>query len=86
MREPFRVVTKKPRYDIPNFLPVMKGLTEEIHGPALIKTGPAYGVQYRFTKALLRPFVIMQGLASGKITDAELWKLTADPNVSLPLS
>lgn len=86
VREPFRAVTKKPRYDIPNFLPVMKGLTEESHGPALIKTGPAYGMQYRFTKALLRPFVIMQGLSSGKITDEELRKLTADPSDTLPLS
>jgi len=76
VRKPFQVITKKPQYNIPNFLPVMKTLTDESHGPALVKTGEAYGLQYRFSKALLRPFVIMQGLSSGLLNDEQLKALS----------
>ncbi|MDD5655988.1 MAG: ATP-binding protein [Elusimicrobia bacterium] len=75
VRGPFRKITKTPDYDIGNFLPTIKALTDKARGPALKKVGGAYSIRYRFNKVLLQPFVIMRGLVDGLITDQELGQM-----------
>ena len=45
-------------------------------GPLLQKTGDKHKHRFRFTNSLLQPFVLMQGLATGMISQAQLEAMT----------
>ena len=72
VREPFRIVTKEPTYDIENYLPNLAAFTQDQRGPVLQRIGAPWGYKYRFRRALLQPFVIMQGLEGGLINQEQL--------------
>jgi Cdc6-like AAA superfamily ATPase len=56
-------------YDIPNFSQHLdKFSTDSSRGPVLEKWGTRRRFRFRFRNPLLRPFIIMKGLADGKIS------------------
>ncbi len=76
VRQPMREITGKP-YEIPSFAQHLNEFSEK-RGPILKKTGGKRRYRYRFTNPLMQPFVIMQGFANGKISQALLSRLTAE--------
>jgi Cdc6-like AAA superfamily ATPase len=71
VREPMRRITHKD-YDIPSFAQHLNEFCDDKRGPILRKSGTRKLFRYRFIDALLRPFVIMRGVANGKITPDDL--------------
>lgn len=68
---PLRLITKR-NYDIPAFAQHLKSFCEEDRGCILERKGPPRKVQYRFTKPLMDPYVVLRGLADGLITEEQL--------------
>lgn len=66
VREPFRGITKK-KYEIPSFAQHLNEFCESKRGPILKKSGTRRLFRYQFINPLLQPFVIMNGLKSGRI-------------------
>ena len=57
----------KRKYDIPSFARHLAGFCKHERGSVLKKSGMKRRFRYRFTDPLMQPFVIMKGLADGKI-------------------
>jgi Cdc6-like AAA superfamily ATPase len=66
VREPFRRITGK-NYDIPSFAQHLNEFCEAKRGPVLKKSGTRRLFRYQFVNPLLQPFVIMNGMKSGRI-------------------
>jgi len=66
VREPMRTVTGKD-YQIPSFSQHLKEFTEEKRGPILQKIGTPRRYRFRFINPLMQPYIIMKGVAGGKI-------------------
>jgi Cdc6-like AAA superfamily ATPase len=64
--QPMAAIMKK-RYDIPSFARHLASFTKVQRGSVLTKSGVKRRFRYRFTDPLMQPFVIMKGLADGKI-------------------
>lgn len=60
------------RYEIPAFSPHLNALSESDRGAVLEKKGSTRKFKYRFVNPLLQPYVIMRGLADGKISGITL--------------
>lgn len=71
VREMLRQVTGKD-YDIPSFAQHLKEFSDMKRGNILKKIGQTRRFRYRFSDPLMRPYVIMQGLATGRVSDAAL--------------
>jgi Cdc6-like AAA superfamily ATPase len=71
VREPMAQITGK-RYEIPSFAQHLNEFSEPKRGPILQKTGTQRRYRYRFINPLFQPFVIMQGIQSGKIKNSIL--------------
>ena len=54
-------------YNIPAFARHLDAFCRESRGPALIKMGQTRRYQYRFAVPLMRPFVLLRGIADGRI-------------------
>lgn len=54
--------------DIPHYARHLKEFCDSARGPALIKLGKPKSYQYRFADPLLRPYVILRGMADGMLT------------------
>lgn len=76
VREPLCTITGK-KYKIQNFSPHLAKFCNDSHGPVLEKWGKTRRFKFRFRNPLLRPFIIMKGLAERKIT-GNLLELLAD--------
>jgi hypothetical protein len=75
VRGPLRQITGKD-YEIPNFSPHLDKLSSDpSRGPVLEKWGKSRRFRFRFRNPLLRPFIIMKGLAEGKISGSALVQL-----------
>lgn len=72
VREPMCSVTGQD-YQIPSFAQHLTEFCDEKRGPILQKTGSRRLFRYRFINPLLQPYVIMQGIQSGRITSAQLY-------------
>jgi len=59
---------KKP-YEIPAFSQHLNAFCENARGPVLQRTGTARRYRFRFENPLMQPFVIMDGIKKGLITD-----------------
>ena len=57
------------RYEIPSFARHLNIFCDAARGPVLQKTGIPHGYRYRFVNPLLQPFVIMQGMVEGLVTE-----------------
>jgi hypothetical protein len=71
VRDPMSTIMKK-KYDIPAFARRLSAFTTELRGAVLQKSGTEYRYFYRFSNPLLQPYVVMDGLAKGLITDGML--------------
>jgi len=68
VRDPLsRIMAKK--YEIPSFARHLNIFCEDARGPVLQKTGISRRYRYRFANPLLQPFVIMQGMVDGLVTE-----------------
>lgn len=70
IRAPLSKISGK-RYDIPAFSRHLNELSTT-RGPVLQQTGAERRYRFRFVNPMMQPFVIMNGLAEGLITDADL--------------
>jgi Cdc6-like AAA superfamily ATPase len=66
VREPLSAITGK-RYDIPGFSRHLKDFSEEARGRILQKEGETRKFRFRFRNPLMRPLIIMKGVADGEI-------------------
>jgi len=71
IREPLSKVAGK-RYEIPAFSRHLKELSAKPRGPILQQTGTVRRYRFRFVNPMMQPFIIMQGLTEGLITDTDL--------------
>jgi Cdc6-like AAA superfamily ATPase len=62
----------KKNYDIPSFARHLASFANAGRGSILKKSGVKRRFRYRFTDPLMQPFVIMKGLADGKINPSVL--------------
>ena len=72
VREPLRVVAKRPAVDIGHYANHLSKFASEGRGDVLRSTGEPYRRRYRFANALLRPFAILRGVEGGVITEDTL--------------
>ena len=80
VREPLRLITKRS-YDIPNFSRHLKQFSGTERRKILYRTGEKRRVRYRFNNPLMRPYIVMRGLADNIITRDELkdlYRLSSD--------
>jgi len=71
VRKPLTEIMKK-QYDIPAYSPHLHALSDAERGPVLQKRGKSRRYRFRFVNPLLQPYVIMNGLAAGKVSEEEL--------------
>ncbi len=67
VREPLSQIMDR-RYDIPAFARHLDAFCDDSRGPALIREGQSRRYQYRFAMPLMRPFVLLKGIADGRIS------------------
>jgi Cdc6-like AAA superfamily ATPase len=68
---PLAAVAQRP-YDIPAFSRHLHGLSSHTRGAVLVRKGASHRYRFRFNNALLQPYVLMQGVATGMIDIAKL--------------
>jgi len=73
VRDPLTAIMGK-RYEIPGFARHLKDFSEPERGTVLKKAGVKRKFRFRFTNPLMQPFVVMKGVASGRITNSILGK------------
>ena len=66
VRAPLSAIMNR-EYNIPAFARHLDAFCKDNRGPALIKSGERRRYQYRFAVPLMRPFVLLQGIADGRI-------------------
>lgn len=66
VREPLSMIMNR-HYDVPAFSNHLDAFCQESRGPVLIKEGQRRRYRYRFATPLLRPFVLLKGIADGLI-------------------
>ena len=71
VREALRSVTGRP-YEIYSFAQHLNDFSDAKRGPILLKSGTKRRYRYKFINPLMQPYVIMTGLASGKITGKQI--------------
>ena len=74
VREPLRIITRRT-YDIPNFARHLNQFSRLERGEILYRTGPKRQIRYRFNSPLMRPYIVMRGIADNLITKTDLSKL-----------
>jgi len=79
VRGPLRVVAERPDLDIPNFSRHLKEMSEERRGCILLREGETRRLRYRFVNPLMRPYVIMRGVADGLLTLEKRNIITSSP-------
>lgn len=75
VRAPLQTITGRA-YDIPNFARHLKELSETGRGEILQRTGETKRIRYRFRSPLLRPYIIMRGIAEKMVTKRQVTSLT----------
>ena len=68
VRGPLRVVAGRQDLDIPNFARHLKEMSDHRRGNVLVRQGETRRLRYRFVNPLMRPYVIMRGVADGLLT------------------
>lgn len=71
VREPLSSIMNRP-YDVPAFSRHLDAFCEDERGPALIKEGQRRRYRYRFAAPLMRPFILLKGIADGRIEADDL--------------
>lgn len=81
VREPMSRIMKK-RYEIPAFSQHLKDFCERTRGPILQRTGFPRRYRFRFINPLIEPYVIMNGLKKGLITEELLESIQSETSAS----
>lgn len=68
VRTPLSGIMGRP-YEIPAFSQHLNAFCEPLRGPVLQRTGSARRYRFRFENPLMQPFVVMDGIRKGLITD-----------------
>jgi Cdc6-like AAA superfamily ATPase len=71
VRQPLSEIMKR-HYDIPAFSQHLNAFCDVSRGPILQKTGTSRRFRFRFCNPLMQPFVIMDGIKRGLITEASI--------------
>lgn len=71
VRGPLSAIMKR-QYDIPAFSQHLNAFCDDARGPILQKTGTTRRFRFRFCNPLMQPFVIMDGIKRGLITEASI--------------
>lgn len=71
VRLPLQTITGRD-YDIPTFAQHLNEFSDQKRGYILTKLGETRRYRFRFSDALMQPYVIMQGVLAGKIPDGML--------------
>lgn len=71
VRGPLSLIMQKP-YDIPAFSQHLNAFCESARGPILQRTGTPRRYRFRFVNPLVQPYVIMDGIKKGLITEANV--------------
>jgi hypothetical protein len=74
VRQPLRIITNR-NYDIPNFARHLKELSEAGRGELLQRVGETRRLRYRFTSPIMRPYIVIRGVAEGLIDRPRLRKI-----------
>jgi AAA ATPase domain len=76
VRGPFNQIMMDKTYPVSAFTKHLHDLCDPKRGPLLQKTGDKHKHRFRFTDSLLQPFVLMHGLSTGMISQAQLEEMT----------
>ncbi|MFO1126132.1 MAG: hypothetical protein U1E25_13300 [Methylocystis sp.] len=68
VRTPFNRIMGREDMDIPHFSRHIAQFCKDERGPALIQEGRPKSYQYRFSDALLRPYVVIRGINEKMVT------------------
>jgi Cdc6-like AAA superfamily ATPase len=71
VREPLKIITRR-KLDIPAFARHLAQFVEPERGAVLRREGEPRHYFYRFAEPLLEPYIVLNGLAHGLITDEQL--------------
>ncbi len=71
VRGPLTSIMKKP-YDIPAFSQHLNAFCESTRGPILQRIGTPRRYRFRFVNPLMQPYVIMDGIKKGLISEADV--------------
>lgn len=72
VRQPLQVVSERPSIDIPNFSRHLKEFCEARRANILMRAGETRRFRYRFLSPMMRPYVLMRGVADGMLTPEKL--------------
>jgi hypothetical protein len=71
---PLSEITGK-RYGVEFYTRHLKAFCEKDRGAVLVRVGPAFRIRYRFSDALMQPYIILDGMAKGMLSLQMLLKL-----------
>jgi Cdc6-like AAA superfamily ATPase len=78
IREPYSMIVGKSR-DIDSYNPQLKTLSEG-RGQILHRKGPLRSRRYRFSDPLMEPYVLLRGIAAGRIDPRRMLRSDGDPS------
>jgi Cdc6-like AAA superfamily ATPase len=78
VRAPLSYIMNKP-VKIEAYIRHLDKFSQEARGPVLKKDGQKRRFQYSFVEPMMQPYVLMKGLADGKITEERLSVLSSAP-------
>jgi hypothetical protein len=78
VRAPLSYIMKKP-VTIQAYIRHLDKFSQDVRGAVLKKDGPKRRFQYSFSEPMMQPYVLMKGLADGKITEERLSVLSSVP-------
>jgi Cdc6-like AAA superfamily ATPase len=81
VRQPLSLITKKP-VKIEAYIRHLDKFSQVPRGPVLKKDGQKRRFQYSFVEPMMQPYVLMKGLADGKITEEQLSVLSSPSTAS----
>lgn len=81
VREPLNHIVPDKSYDIPSYAPHLKKLSEEERGNLLERVGEKKRIRYRFKSPLMRPYIVMRGIADDFIDRGTLNLLLGEKTI-----
>jgi hypothetical protein len=78
VRAPLSYIMNKP-VKIEAYIRHLDKFSQDVRGPVLKKEGPKRRFQYSFAEPMMQPYVLMKGLADGKINEERLSVLSSAP-------
>jgi hypothetical protein len=71
VRDPMQKVTGKP-YEIGAYAKHLRDLCLDIRGPVLERTGTERRYRYRFINPLMQPYVLLNSIVTGSLSEADM--------------